>query len=439
MTPKKKLRKKVGPVAIVAEKGVKIPIYLSPRRGEESYVVTYYVNGARKRDRLSTIETAKKRAWELVEELSKGTAHVGTLTPKQAAVITEAWDILKPTGVSLIEVARQYADAHAKLVGKGTLADAVKCYLEQHSRTQIVPIKLPELVEKFLLHIKAKGRSRRYCLDMQARLHKAAEAFTGMIGEIDSKAVDAWLIGMNGVSGRTRNNYRAALTTLFSFARQKGHLPRGIQTEAEFSERFDDKGGEIGIYTKAQLEILLSRIDRRMVPFVAIGAFAGLRSAEIVRLEWSEVKFDQGVIEVKAGKAKTASRRLAPILPVLESWLVPFRKSSGGVLESVLDEFALATQFRKAVAAIKDESGGQAVQIVHNGLRHSFITYRMAVLKNAAEVALEAGNSPRMIFQHYRELATEEQGKAWFAIKPTRQRLTELKSRPVKQGKAGQG
>ena len=37
---------------------------------------------------------------------------------------------------------------------------------------------------------------------------------------------------------------------------------------------------------------------------------------------------------------------------------------------------------------------------------------------NAAEVALEMGNSPQMIFQHYKELVQPEAAKAWFAIVP---------------------
>jgi hypothetical protein len=49
----------------------------------------------------------------------------------------------------------------------------------------------------------------------------------------------------------------------------------------EFSTRYEDKGGEIGVYSPAQLDILLTRIERRFVPFVAIAGFAGLRSAEI--------------------------------------------------------------------------------------------------------------------------------------------------------------
>jgi hypothetical protein len=35
-----------------------------------------------------------------------------------------------------------------------------------------------------------------------------------------------------------------------------------------------------------------------------------------------------------------------------------------------------------------------------------------------AQVALEAGNSPRMIFQHYRELVRPEAAKAWFGLMP---------------------
>ena len=54
----------------------------------------------------------------------------------------------------------------------------------------------------------------------------------------------------------------------------------------------------------------------------------------------------------------------------------------------------------------------------NNVLRHSFISYRIAIVKSAEQVALEAGNSPTIIFKHYRELATEEQADEWFGIFP---------------------
>ena len=44
------------------------------------------------------------------------------------------------------------------------------------------------------------------------------------------------------------------------------------------------------------------------------------------------------------------------------------------------------------------------------------MSYRVADVKNRAEVALEAGNSLDMIFQHYRELLRVETAKEWFCV-----------------------
>jgi hypothetical protein len=54
----------------------------------------------------------------------------------------------------------------------------------------------------------------------------------------------------------------------------------------------------------------------------------------------------------------------------------------------------------------------------HNALRHSYISYRIAVVQSAAQVALEAGNSPTIIFKHYRELVTKDDADKWFGIMP---------------------
>jgi hypothetical protein len=68
----------------------------------------------------------------------------------------------------------------------------------------------------------------------------------------------------------------------------------------------------------------------------------------------------------------------------------------------------------------------------HNALRHSFISYRVATVKNVAQVALEAGNSPEMIFEHYRELVTAEAAKGWFAVTPKAKRGKARSSRKPK-------
>jgi hypothetical protein len=95
-----------------------------------------------------------------------------------------------------------------------------------------------------------------------------------------------------------------------------------------------------------------------------------------------------------------------PISENLKAWLLP-HVGRGLAVPS-------AETYRK----VTNLSRRLGIEWPHNVLRHSFISYRIAKIKNANEVALEAGNSPDIIFRHYRELATEAQADAWFAIVP---------------------
>jgi len=154
--------------------------------------------------------------------------------------------------------------------------------------------------------------------------------------------------------------------------------------------------------------------------------------AELARLDWTAVNLDRRIIEIRAGQAKTASRRIIPITDNLAAWLEPLPRE-GRVLAS--------SEFIKEATALARALG---LEWPRNGLRHSFISYRIAKVKSADQVALEAGNSPAIIFKHYRELTTEDQADAWFGILPklgqwqntfTYNRLTRTVTLPQADGK----
>jgi hypothetical protein len=44
----------------------------------------------------------------------------------------------------------------------------------------------------------------------------------------------------------------------------------------------------------------------------------------------------------------------------------------------------------------------------------------VAEVQNVAQVALEAGNSPQIIFKNYRELVRPAAAKEWFSIAPAK-------------------
>jgi integrase len=169
--------------------------------------------------------------------------------------------------------------------------------------------------------------------------------------------------------------------------------------------RYKEAKTAVTIFTPDQIATILAKADATIRPFLALGAFAGLCMAELQRLDWSEVDLDRGFITVAASKAKTRQRRLVPISENLKLWLLPQRRTSGPL--------CLLKRCQRLAAKLC-----QNFAWPKNGLRHSFISYRVAILHDTARVALEAGNSPVVIFSHYRELVTPEAAHAWFAIHP---------------------
>ena len=234
---------------------------------------------------------------------------------------------------------------------------------------------------------------------------------------------------------RTKNNARATLGAFFKFCKERGWVARDHEG-IEFVPKFREKGGDIEILTVWEVTQYLTHAREEMIPFLAIGAFAGLRSAEITRLDWSEVHLKDRFIEIKAGKAKTASRRIVPITDNLAEWLKSRAQESGRVMpfDNVPKQIGWLVDDVNAALREKAQKDGKSpettpqVKWKHNGLRHSFISYRVAEIQNANQVALEAGNSPAMIFKHYRELVRPAEAAKWFAVKPSRVK----KAKPAK-------
>ena len=196
---------------------------------------------------------------------------------------------------------------------------------------------------------------------------------------------------------------------LCAYAKRRGYLPKDWDELDRLEKVKVKNGGNVAIFTPDEMAKLLSAATPEFLPALAIGAYAGLRTAEVERLDWREVHFAERFIEVTAGKAKTASRRIVPISDNLAAWLAPHVKPTGNVWGGG----------KITICNVQgDTSKAAGVPWKKNALRHSFCSYRLAENKNAAQVALEAGNSPQMIFQHYRQLVTEAEATRWFAIRP---------------------
>lgn len=302
--------------------------------------------------------------------------------------------------------------AAAKLLPAGrSLTEAVRALLRDQSGSKVTPIRVPDLVTTFIAAKEHRTRSGRaasdvYLRDIRWRLAQFAKTFSMEISDVSPKQVESWLAEIAPGPVNAWNMVRL-LRTMYRWAQKRVHLPPGPLATDSLDIHKPVSTKAPGILTPEQLANLLSLSTASFIPYLTVAAFAGLRQAEIQRLDWKEVSFECGFIEVTAEKSKVASRRLVPMVPALRTWLEPHRQPNG----PLCDLANVAKPLLKAAARV-----GLSWQ--RNALWHSWVSYRMAILQDAGKTALEAGNSPAMIFAHYRKLVTPAQAQDWFNVLP---------------------
>ncbi|MFA5262430.1 MAG: tyrosine-type recombinase/integrase [Opitutaceae bacterium] len=285
-----------------------------------------------------------------------------------------------------------------------TLADATDHFLA-HLAAISRTCSVSDLITEFKLAKKQDGGSERYLKDLKNRLDNFALDFGALkVGEILPSQIDDWLRGLK-VAAQTRNNFRTILRTLFEFA-----VLRGYASENAVAKTAKAKvvRGAPDVFTPAQMQTILEKAPSDFVPYLAIGAFAGLRSAEIERLDWAEIDLAQKLIHIKAEKSKSAQRRLVAISDNLAAWLAPHVRKFGPVADP------------ERVRVARDKTCEAAeIKWPANALRHSYASYHLAHNKNAAATAAELGHtSPTMLYKHYREVVRPDVAAQWWQVMP---------------------
>jgi integrase len=329
---------------------------------------------------------------------------------KQKLIAQENYGV---TGLSLNDRQRaEYLESVEKLQPFGvTIRDAVNFYLPHLGALKRTKTAA-ELVDELLKVKEVDGASKRYLSDLSSRLTQFSDRFDGKpVAEITAPQIDEWLRSLAAketgkrLSPVTRNNFRRVLIVAFNFAKENGYC---VGNPAERTAKAKVIETAVGILTVDQTARLLESAPAELVPYVAIGAFAGLRRAELERLDWKEVDLQSGLIEVTASKAKSARRRFVKIQPNLAKWLQPYTQLSGNVTPP---------HYRELLDTAREAAG--ITQWPQNALRHSFASYYLARFNDAAALALELGHTnSNLVFQHYRQLVKPKQAERYWKIDP---------------------
>jgi len=389
--------------------------------GNWGYMVSNYADGERRRfDSYATEADALEAAETLAKRLDKRDYVAASMTREQAIEYANATARLKPFNVTVDAATATVAECLKSVRDLANLHAAVKFYAARHKQTTKKPV--PDVVADFLKLKESRGASDRYKKDLRGRLERFAEDCTKDACNVTTADIQDWLAGLK-LKPQNYRNFRTVLHTLFEHAVARGYA---ADNPVQGTERVKVRNGDVQVFTPTELARLLAAAQADFpdfLPCLAIGAFAGLRSAEIERLEWSDIHLAEKFIVVSAGKAKTASRRIVPIHDNLLEWLRPYSGRQGKVWT---DSSILFYKRQEAVAAstaveADPEKGVKALAPVKwkaNALRHSYASYRFAQIGDAGRVAGELGNSAAVVHRHYRELVKPADAVKWFSVKP---------------------
>jgi integrase len=381
-----------------------VPIYRCDSGGRVRFALSHYRDGKRLRQFFTSLDAAKKEGQFVAQRIQGGMQHVTDLKPHERDSFKAAETMLRKTGIPLVTAVEDYLRAR-DLAGTESLTAMAGEYGRLFKKV-VRHAAIPEVVAEMLQQREQDGASNAYLRLLKTTLNRFAARFPGNIMEVDTHQIDAWLRSLD-VKLCTRNSMLRCIKIFFSYARSRNYLPDDRKTSAENLRIAKVVTDNMDIFSPETMARMLHNSPADLVPILAIGAFSGIRMAELNRLDWSAVDLERRIIELRAGQAKTGSRRVIPITDNLAAWLEPLERN-GLVVPSVKSH-------HRAVSAL---AASLKIEWPRNVLRHSFISYRIAKVKSADQVALEAGNSPSIIFKHYRELTTEEQADKWFAIVP---------------------
>jgi len=356
------------------------------RSGQPTYYVDLRAVG-RGRVGFSTRQQAQTYA-ELarVQRANQGVAAF-TLPTDIRLDAVRANEILAPHNVSILEAAKYYY--------KHVLA------------FKNVPT-VQEIVDRYIADSIARNLRRRTIGDLRHRLNTFAADFgESRLSEITLDELKEWVMD-DGWQPRTRINFLTKIAQLYGYAirykwadmNQAGNIDRPTVDETAPQ-----------IFSLEKAESLLTRANTfGLLPCIAIGLFAGVRSAEQMRLTGRSINFESKTIVVGADAAKKRSQRIIEMEDTLLAWLEPCKnalQSSKPFIEA--NHLPKNKPLLLEVAGIEDWPA--------NGLRHSFASYHLAMF-DIDKTAKVMGNSVGVIHNHYKALVTQGEAEKFWNLRP---------------------
>jgi integrase len=311
----------------------------------------------------------------------------GTLTPGQQEQAAMAFERLAPYNVTLNSVV---ADFIARRVANDK------------------SVTFKTLFEMFVASKKERSASHsrglKYTLPRFPRLHDQ------LVSEIQPEDVDAETKDMTPA---VRNAFLRNLRAVFNFGMKRRKLDFNPVSALDLEQI---KNGEVVTLTPTEAESVMASAEREndLLPYHALGLFAGVRPMELERLDWQQIDLTERHIVITAEVSKTGRRRIIDMEPNLHAWLTRYIANGGATIGNVTPTTNLRKRLRDIRAAAKIKGWVQDV------MRHSYASYWLAEHGDIDRLTIYLGHtSPTMLWKHYHKTSTRKEAAKYWQITPS--------------------
>ena len=305
----------------------------------------------------------------------------------------------------------------------------------QKEKQKIEDRRLDDASVSYILSMERVGRNESYIGHVKRSLADLQDEFGNkVVREISGESLrnHIYSLSYKPVTLRNRRNY---LFGAFAWWQKQGWVDANPMKQVETPQVQDKEPGILTVAETRQLFRVNEKVDPEICGLLALGAFAGMRTSAISRIDYPEIDFHQRGILTPAEKTKKKRRQWIEDLPDnLWAWL---KKTPPQAFEmtqrQMLHRRSMA--FKRAGLLVEADDisrenakrdrkdlpplEGKPKCPPKNALRHSFVTYHVALHRNPGKTALIVSHRDQdCLYRHYLGIANQKDAQKYFDVSP---------------------
>lgn len=299
-----------------------------------------------------------------------------------------------------------------ELVPAGAEADVLE-YLRHRTASATVA----QAVDRFYESMALRGRSARHVKALKMDLDAFSKIVGGTVADVTVETLRGFLqVRCEGVGLARRKQVRGTLVQFFRWCRKEALVSNDTVTAADRLPSISLPAGERRVMTRGEFAKCWRLLPPRHKAWFLLGAWAGLRPEEAAPtatkladgrrgVSWEDIDWEFNHIRISAETAKVDRPRIVPMCEALRAALLPLR-GTGAIC---------------AASPVRDKTLRMLGEKVFKGawpadvLRHSYGSYRNALVRNLPQVAEEMGTSVDMLHRHYHNPRAMDEALTWFS------------------------